>query len=250
VVESQEKPAMDDAALPGGPQGRLRYGTLKDVAAVYLREQILTGRLVPGTKVEQERISEELGISRLPVREALIELAQEGLIEAVPRRGAFVARLEREDIVDHYRIFGQVAGLAASRAAGCLDADQLALLRQMNASFGAATDPREQAHWNHEFHQLINRAGGSRRLRSVLALFSRSLPVRYFDFAPQWARTSVQDHARIIDALESRDAYEVQRMVEHHLAGSGALAVQILQDMGYWDYEVGESVESPQSGAA
>ena len=59
-------------------------------------------------------------MSRLPVREALIELAHESLIDAVPRRGAFVARLDRADIVDHYRIFGLIAGLAASRAATAL----------------------------------------------------------------------------------------------------------------------------------
>ena len=172
------------------PRGPVSHPSLKDSAADYLREQILTGQLTPGTKIDQDEISDALGISRLPVREALIELANEGLVDAVPRRGAFVARLERADIVDHYRIFGLVAGLAASRAATSLTDAQLVELRQVHESFLAATDADAQATWNHEFHRRINRAGGSRRLVSVLALLSRSLPVRYFEFVPGWAEAS------------------------------------------------------------
>ncbi len=220
--------------------GGVNHPSLKDAAAAYIREQILTGKLTPGTKVDQDEISEALGMSRLPVREALIELAQESLIDAVPRRGAFVARLERADIIDHYRIFGLIAGLAASRAATSLSDEQLATLRGIHESFLAATDPEGKAYWNHEFHKIINQAGGSRRLVSVLALLSRSLPVRYFEFVPNWADISAGHHARILSALEAHDAHEAQRMLEHHVAESGDLAVEILQEMGYWDRETGE----------
>ena len=217
------------------PRPPTSHPSLKESAADYLREQILTGRLTPGTKIDQDEISDALGISRLPVREALIELANEGLVDAVPRRGAFVASLERADIVDHYRIFGLVAGLAASRAATSLTDAELVELRAVHESFAAATDADEQAAWNHEFHRRINRAGGSRRLVSVLSLLSRSLPVRYFEFVPGWAEASARHHARILAALEQRDAHEAQRIMEHHVTESGELAVGILQEMGYWD---------------
>ena len=234
----------------GNRAGTVNHPSLKDTAAAYLREQILTGQLRPGTKVDQDEISEALGMSRLPVREALIELAQESLIDAVPRRGAFVARLERADIIDHYRIFGLIAGLAGSRAATSLSDEQLVQLRRIHESFVAATDPEDQAHWNHEFHKTINQAGGSRRLISVLALLSRSLPVRYFEFVPNWAATSASHHARILGALEARDAHEAQRMLEHHVAESGDLAVEILQEMGYWDREIVDPLAASGSGAA
>ena len=122
-------------------------------------------------------------MSRVPVREALIELAQESLIDAVPRRGAFVARLERADIIDHYRIFGLIAGLAGVAPRSLTD-EQLADLRRMHEAFVAATDPEDKAYWNHEFHKIINQAGGSRRLGLRAGLLSRSLPVRYFEFVP------------------------------------------------------------------
>ena len=127
--------------------------------------------------------------------------------------------------------------------------EQLANLRQVHESFVAATDPEDMAHWNHEFHKMINQAGGSRRLASVLGLLSRSLPVRYFEFVPNWAKISAGHHARILSALEAHDANETQRMTEHHLAESGDLAVQILQEMGYWDHDTNEP-EVSESGAA
>jgi DNA-binding GntR family transcriptional regulator len=99
----------------------------------------------------------------------------------------------------------------------------------------AATDADAQASWNHEFHKRINRAGGSRRLVSVLGLLSRSLPVRYFEFVPGWAEASARHHERILAALEQRDAHEAQRIMEHHVTEGGELAVGILQEMGYWD---------------
>ena len=225
------------------------HPSLKQSAADYLREQILTGRLTPGTKIDQDEISDALGISRLPVREALIDLANEGLVDAVPRRGAFVASLERADIVDHYRIFGLVAGLAASRAATSLTEAELVELRAVHESFVAATDADAQAEWNHEFHRRINGAGGSRRLVSVVALLSRSLPVRYFEFVPNWADASARHHERIVAALEQRDAHEAQRMMEHHVAESGELAVEILQEMGYWDNDHA-ATDASGSGAA
>jgi DNA-binding GntR family transcriptional regulator len=230
--------------------GTVNHPSLKDAAAAYLREQILTGKLTPGTKIDQDEVSAALGMSRLPVREALIELAQESLIDAVPRRGAFVARLERADIIDHYRIFGLIAGLAASRAATALTDEQLVELRAINDAFVAATDPDDKAKWNHDFHRLINQAGGSRRLVSVLGLLSRSLPVHYFEFVPDWAEISAGHHARILSALEARDAHEAQRIMEHHLAESGDHAVEILQEMGYWGRSPGDRTGASEPGAA
>jgi DNA-binding GntR family transcriptional regulator len=243
---------MEQSEVPDpSSRGRtVNHPSLKDAAAAYLREQILTGQMRPGTKVDQDEISEALGMSRLPVREALIELAQESLIDAVPRRGAFVARLERADIIDHYRIFGLIAGLAASRAAASLTDEQLGSLRRIHGSFEAATDADGKAAWNHQFHKVINQAGGSRRLISVLALLSRSLPVRYFEFVPNWAEISAGHHARILAALEARDAHEAQRTMEHHVAESGELAVEILQEMGYWDHDADAVVDATTSGAA
>ncbi|MBP0656595.1 GntR family transcriptional regulator, partial [Mycobacterium tuberculosis] len=85
----------------------------KESAAREIRSLVFAGELRPGSKVDQDALAEKLGMSKLPVREALIALAGEGIIETIPRRGAFVADLAREDIRDHYWMLGVISGLAA-----------------------------------------------------------------------------------------------------------------------------------------
>ena len=195
----------------------------------------------PGTKVDQDEISAALGMSRVPVREALIELAQESLIDAVPRRGAFVARLERADIVDHYRIFGLIAGLAGSRAATSLTDEQLVQLRQHPRVVRRRHRPRGQGALEPRVPQ-DDQPGGRFASDGVGApeLCRAACPSATSSSCPQWAEISARHHARILSALEAHDAHEAQRMLEHHVAESGDLAVEILQEMGYWDRETGD----------
>ena len=94
-----------------------RRGVLGEEVVDYVRELILTGTIRSGEKIDQQAVSEALGVSRSPIREALVVLGREGLVELTPRRGAAVADLSPEDIVDHYALFGVVAGRAAALAA-------------------------------------------------------------------------------------------------------------------------------------
>ena len=79
---------------------RRRRGVLADDVAVYVRDLILTGQLRPGTKIDQDAVGLALDVSRSPIREALVVLGQEGLVEVSPHRGAFVTRLSPDDIID------------------------------------------------------------------------------------------------------------------------------------------------------
>ena len=86
--------------------------------------------------------------------------------------------------------------------------------------------------------------GGSRGVWRISRTSKRALPSNW----TIWADISASHHARILSALEARDAHETQRMLEHHLAESGDLAVEILQEMGYWDRDTGDG--ATESGAA
>ena len=110
---------------------RHRAPSLKELAAAEIRQRIFSGALRPGSKVDQDAIAADLGMSKLPIREALITLDSEGLVRNIPRRGAFVAPLTRDDIRDHYHIFGTVVGIAAERAAEHLDDDELQRLQEL-----------------------------------------------------------------------------------------------------------------------
>ena len=151
-------------------------------------------------------------MSRLPVREALIALDQEGLIRTIPRRGSYVQQLQRDDIADHYQLFGRVAGLAAARAVVRIDAEQLAELEAVHAQMATATDPREHERLNFEFHRIVNQAAGSRRIASVLKLLSRSLPSHYFEFIPEWPDRAEAQHGEILEAFRRRVLVEGTRI--------------------------------------
>lgn len=209
--------------------------SLKDIAAAAIRERIFSGDLKPGSKVDQDALAAELGMSKLPVREALISLDSEGLINSIARRGAFVAELTRDDIRDHYQIFGTVAGLAAQRAATSLTDEQLDELTRLLKEMESVDDPVAQERLNHEFHRLINLAGQSRRLTSVLGLLSKSLPSHFYEFHTQWADTARKDHRRILRALKRRDAEAASKAMSDHLRRGADHAVAFLESTGFWD---------------
>src|SRR5699024_10599771 len=127
-----------------------------------------------------------VGDQRLPVREALITLEAEGLVENIARRGSFVAALSPQDIVDHYEMYGLLSGMAAARAASSAPAGTTDLIAEIADRMRKATDPREHDELNYEFHQAINKAGSSGRLRAVLRMLSRSMPSHFFEHNLEW----------------------------------------------------------------
>ena len=107
-----------EAAVVGrarhGAGSTVQRGSMSVEVADHIRSMIFDGRLRAGQRVPQDAIAAELGVSRLPVREALITLEADGLVAAEPHRGVFVVPIRAEDIEDHYRLYGMAQGLAGS----------------------------------------------------------------------------------------------------------------------------------------
>jgi len=217
-----------------GPRPRRRANLAEEVAA-HLRAAILSGRLRARSRIDQDAIAAELGVSRLPVREALISLDREGLVDTIARRGAYVARIDREDIIDHYQIFGQVAGLAAARAVARLDARGIDTLVDLHRRMSLADSLSEQQRLNHEFHRTINMAAGSPRMIAMLQLLSRSLPMPYADFPPEWLDEANRQHREIVDAVQRRDTLAAQRSMEQHINASARHAIEVLDGLGFFE---------------
>jgi DNA-binding GntR family transcriptional regulator len=211
-----------------------RRANLADEVSDHIRNAIITGRLRPGERIDQDAIAAELGLSRLPVREALIALDREGMVQTIPRRGTYVQRLTPDDIADHYQIFGHVAGLAASRAAARAGEEDLQRLRELQQQMQRSQDAEELERLNFEFHRVINAAGGSRRLNSLIRLLTRSLPAHFFEFVPGWSSQAHEQHAEILSAIERRDPTAAQRAMERHLAASARNAVDALTNQGFF----------------
>lgn len=219
-----------DSAKGSAPRRR----NLGDDVAVHIRTMILTGKLRSGERIDQDAIAEQLGVSRLPVREALIALDQEGLVTTIPRKGTYVQRLDRDDIVDHYQLFGQVAGLAAARACARMTPEQVEELAEIHERMHATRNVHEQEQLNHELHRMINTASGSKRIASMVKLLSRSLPMPYADFPTAWLGEAERQHQEIVDAFRRRDTLAAQRAMEQHIVASGRHAVDVLDSLGFF----------------
>ena len=214
---------------------RRRHRSLADEVVTYVRDLILAGSLKPGARIDQDAIAEALDVSRSPVREALVILSREGLVEMTPRRGASVADLTPEDIVDHYELFGMVSGRVAAMAAVSLKDDEIAQLAAIHERFERDTGEDLSA-LNNAFHRVINSAA-PRRTRWLLRHLVRSVPARYYEFIDGWDSQAVQHHAAILQAISERDPDGAREAMEEHLHQSGLAAAEFLQRHGYWDEE-------------
>ena len=209
---------------------------LKDVVAETVRTKIFAGTLAPGSRIDQDQLAEELGVSRLPVREALIALEQEGWVTSVPRQGAYVAVLTPNDVLDHYRIFGNVCALAAERAAAELTSQQLKTLASLAKAMKGNSTDAEKEQLNHQFHSIINRAGGSARLLAAIRTLAIGIPARFFEFNSGWNHEiACRQHDQIVKALRQRDGELAAKLVLQHLTDGGEFAVQQLGSSGFWD---------------
>lgn len=219
---------------PRPPRPRWSRATLRDAAAEEIRRRVFAAELHPGARIDQEALARDLGVSRVPIREALITLHDEGIVENVAHRGAFVARLSREDVHDHYRLLGVVAGLAAERAAAHLSAAEVEDLRRLAAHMETVDSAREEEELNFEFHRRINRAAGSRRLMSVLGILVKAVPSTFYESHSEWPGKARDDHRRIVAALADGDAGRAREETEQHFADAADRAVAYLEGRGFW----------------
>lgn len=208
---------------------------LKFDVVEYLRRQILVGQLKPGSRIPQDEVAQLLGISKLPVREALITLESEGLVDNIARRGAFVAPLEPEDFLDHFAIYGALSGIAAERAALTLTEEELARLEELLELMLTKAKSPDVTSYNEEFHRIINLRGASRRLRGQLRQLAQTIPVHLEPDTDNWPGWAVQDHAQLVAAFRARDKDAAGKLMREHLTKAGPPAVADLKKRGFWD---------------
>lgn len=196
--------------------------TASSVAAELIREAIADGRLEPGQRLKEEVLARELGISRTPIREALLVLQTEGLVEASPNRGATVRSYELADLEDMYELRAMLEGLAAARAAARISQAQLAALVASCERFEelvGGSDVRALVAENAFFHETILAAAASERLagmvRQVVAvpLVYRS----YVWYSPQQASASYHYHRQLAHALGRGDAPRAELLMREHV---------------------------------
>lgn len=178
-------------------------------------------------KLDERRLAEELGVSRTPVREALSRLEQEGLVRNIPRRGTFVARKSKKEILEVVCVWAALESMAARLATQHASDTEIGKLRKLFATFDDKEEARahidEYSDTNIDFHQLIMGLSKCELIQSLagnLFLHMRSIrvqAVKEHDRSDQ----SVIDHMRIIEAIERRDADSAERLVREHAMSLG-----------------------------
>jgi DNA-binding GntR family transcriptional regulator len=213
------------------PLANLARKKLGEETTRYLRDALLSGQYATGERMAVHQLAEWLGVSTMPVREALVTLANEGLLEVIPRRGFRVATLGLRDVEDAFRVHAFVAGLLIEEAAPIIPAATIAELRRIQESiletFAESLDDRQLAHrveeLNFKFHRTINHVPNAKRLRWFLRAATRYVPRRFYETIPGWNEATRDRHSAIIDALEARDAGEARRLMEQHVIEAGRL---------------------------
>ncbi|HSV20375.1 MAG TPA: GntR family transcriptional regulator [Casimicrobiaceae bacterium] len=172
-------------------------------------------------RLDERQLAESLGVSRTPIREAMTLLEQEGFLRTVPRRGVFIVRKTKKQIVEMIEMWAALESMAARLATvNASDAD-IAGLRHMFDEFLNSTPAEhieEYSDANIAFHQAIIRLSGSHLMgQTIENLFIHVRAIRRLTISQSdRAARSIEDHIRIIEALERRDTELAERLVRQH----------------------------------
>jgi DNA-binding GntR family transcriptional regulator len=197
-----------------------RHRSLRDETVDELRRLILDGDLLPGTHLTELAISERLGVSRLPVREAFRRLEAEGLLEALPRRGVRVVELDSDELETVREIRIALELMAVRRTVERAEPEVLDQLRVVLSDGESATSAQDAVRLdelNDVFHELLSRGSGSRFLADTLRSV-RNQAHHLVGGKSAAVGNSWEEHARIIEAVLSSDAEFAVLLMRRHLS--------------------------------
>jgi DNA-binding GntR family transcriptional regulator len=193
-----------------------------------LRRLIIEGHYQPGTRLIENRLARDLGVSRTPVRAALSRAASDGLVRIFPNRGAVVRTFSHDDLISAYELRAVMEGYAAARATARISQDQLDALEQAALALEESlsrefASREEEVHFlveqNQCFHTIIVHASGNERLAALLPAIV-DVPMQYRSF--YWYSREERGisnffHRSILRALRDHDADRARAMMQEHV---------------------------------
>lgn len=201
---------------------RIAPTALYQEVAERLRQRIFAHELPPGTWIDEQKLAEQYGISRTPLREALKVLASEGLVELKPRRGCYVTEISRQDLDDIFPLMAMLEGRCAAEAVRrARPADVSALQGIHDRLEAAARDGRIDAFFeaNQEFHKQIQELAGNRWMLSVIQDLRKVLKLSRLHSLSLEGRLqqSLDEHRAIMAAFKASDADQAETLMHDHL---------------------------------
>lgn len=211
---------------------RIAPTALYQEVAERLRQRIFNHELTPGTWIDEQKLAEQYGISRTPLREALKVLASEGVVELKPRRGCYVTEISRQDMDDIFPLMAMLEGRCALEAVRRAKPADIRALKAIHERLEvAAKEGRIDAFFeaNQEFHRLIQELANNRWLLSVIQDLRKVLKLSRLHSLSLEGRLqqSLEEHRVIMAAFEGNDAERAEKHMQDHLLSSRqALASQ------------------------
>jgi DNA-binding GntR family transcriptional regulator len=221
------------SALPVATPGYLAR-TVNDATTSQIREWILNGTLTSGERLHQDQLASALAVSRMPVREAIRQLAAEGLVQVIPHRGAFVTSLDPHAIRDLYEVRAALEGLAIRHAVPAIDEREIAELHDLFDQLKEAErvdDDEQTIEIDRRFHDVLMTPAAMPYLLDLIEQARRRAEV--FRRANTYLRATHtpeanREHAAIIAAVEARDAEAAVRLTEFSLRKAAGQLIDYL----------------------
>jgi DNA-binding GntR family transcriptional regulator len=198
--------------------------SLRDQAYAAIRQMITEADIYAHAeeiRLDEKQLSQQLGVSRTPIREAITLLEQEGFLRTEPRRGIFIVRKTKKQVIEMIEMWAALESMAARLATVNASDDEIAGLRRIFDEFRTETPAdhlEEYSDANIAFHQAIIRLSGSHLMgKTIEDLFVHMRAIRRMTISQKdRASRSIIDHMSIIEALEKRDTELAERLVRQH----------------------------------
>lgn len=197
-----------------------------DTIAEELEELILNGTLADGERLDEARLSERYSVSRTPLREALQRLAQSGLVELIPRRGAFVRQPGPLELMEMFEVMAELEAVCGRLAAKRITERAIEDLHETNEKCQEALEVKD-TNWyyleNERFHKIIYRESGNAFLeKEAIRLHNRLKPFRRLQLRLRGRlEQSMQEHKQIVSALSRGQPEEASNALREHVAVQG-----------------------------
>lgn len=199
-------------------KGILNLKSLKEQVYEYLQDQLEKGELRPGSSINMDATSQKLGVSRTPLRDALLQLEMEGFISILPRRGVVVNHLTLQDIENYYEIIGALEGTVLTGHFDEIKESHIQKMRGLNGGMQAAIDQDDFNRYyqkNLMFHDVFLGLSANKKLLKIV----KTLKKRLYDFprqegfVKQWEVASIDEHREFIKLIEEGKKEEASRYI-------------------------------------
>ncbi|MFZ7126303.1 MAG: GntR family transcriptional regulator [Desulfobacterales bacterium] len=202
---------------------QIENGNLRDQIYQIIHDMIITRAILPGEKILEEELAKSIGVSRTPIRECLCRLENEGIVEIIPRRGAFLSKYSKKKVADIFDMREMLEGLVARLAAGSQHSEFTSQIRSVLDRVFRLADRdaglTEFTKADIEFHQLLLNECNNEMLKNAMAVINTHLKIIRARTVtiPGRARRTVEEHYGILEAVKQKDPQTAEDRMRKHI---------------------------------